>query len=398
MRPMDAQQQIDTLQQRVAELEARLTPAAATPATTAPVTATDTVTEAPRSSRRGLLKLAGAAAVGAVAAGATGAQQAAATNGEAVTIGQWKTGTSPTRTDLDGSAGGGQAFLFQAGTGSNGIGYLTSAALCGMTYNAGVGTGVFGLTSIDGGSGVYGNNEHSTAHGAGVTGVTNSALSQGVRGWNPLGVGVKGDGKIALAGVGSIYGLMVEGTRAAITFHATQGAPGTRSDAHLVGDIDLDVNGELWLCVAAGIPGIWRKLGGGAAAGQFHAVSPFRVYDSRKPAPVHPISTGQNRLVPVGHAIDANGAVIPGLVVPNGASAIMYNLTVVNTVGSNGWLAVNPAGVTTVSASTINWSASGLSLANASVVPLDATKNVTVVCGGTGTSANFIIDVVGYYQ
>jgi len=395
---MDAQQQIDTLQQRVAELEARLTPATTTPATTAPVAATDAVTDTPRSSRRGLLKLAGAAAVGAVAAGATGAQQAAATNGEAVTIGQWKTGTSPTRTDLDGSAGGGQAFLFQAGTGSNGIGYLTSAALCGMTYNAGVGTGVFGLTSIDGGSGVYGNNEHSTAHGAGVTGVTNSALSNGVRGWNPLGVGVKGDGKIALHGVGSIYGMMVEGTRAAITFHATQGAPGTRSDAHLVGDIDIDTNGDLWFCVVAGTPGIWRKLSGAATAGQFHPVTPFRVYDSRKPAPAQPISTGQTRLVPVGHGIDANGNVIPSLIVPNGATAIMYTLTATNTVGSNGWLAVNPAGVNTVSASSINWSATGTSIANTTVVPLDATKKVTVICGGTGTSSNFIVDVVGYYQ
>lgn len=394
---MDAQQQIDTLQRRVAELEARLTPATTTPATGASVAATDAVADTPRSSRRGLLKLAGAAAVGAVAAGATGTQQAAATNGEPVTIGQWKTGTATTRTDFDGAVGMGQAFLFQAGTASNGVGYLTTAALCGMTYNAGAHAGVFGLSNDSGGWGVVGHNENGTTTGSGVWGVCNAPAGSGVYAWNPLGTGLKAEGKIAVTAVGSLYGMIAQGTRAALSLHATQGAPGTRADAHLVGDIDVDNVGDLWFCVVAGTPGIWRKLSGAATAGQFHPVTPFRVYDSRKPAPAQPISTGQTRLVPVGHGIDANGNVIPSLIVPNGATAIMYTLTATNTVGSNGWLAVNPAGVNTVSASSINWSSTGTSIANTTMVPLDATKKVTVICGGTGTSCNFIIDVVGYY-
>ncbi len=38
-----------------------------------------------------------------------------------------------------------------------------------------------------------------------------------------------------------------------------------------------------------------------------------------------------------------------------------------------------------------------LTLANASVVKVSSTRTVTVICGGTSTSTNFIIDVVGYY-
>ena len=122
------------------------------------------------------------------------------------------------------------------------------------------------------------------------------------------------------------------------------------------------------------------------------------MYDSRKPAPASPLATGANRLVIVANKIDANGAVAVANVVPSFANAIAYNLTVVNTVGSNGYLAVNPGGVTAVSASAINWNASGQTMANASVVQVNASRQVTVVCGGTGTSTNFIIDVVGYYR
>jgi len=387
---MDAQQQIETLQQRVAELETRLTP-------TEPAEPDVAAGGQPCASRRGLLRLAGAAAVGAVAAGIGGVRPAAATNGEPVTIGQWKTGTATTRTDFDGSVGQGQAFLFQAGTSSNGVGYITTSALCGMTYNSGAHAGVFGLTADGGGSGVVGHNENLSSTGAGVWGVSDSPAGSGVYAWNPAGTGLKAEGKIAVTAVGSLYGVLAQGTRAALSLHATQGAPSGRADAHLAGDIDIDNTGDLSFCITAGTPGVWRKLSGSTSAGQFHAVTPFRVYDSRKPAPAQPIATGQNRLVPVGHGIDAAGNVIPNLIVPNGATAMMYTLTVANTVGSNGWLAVNPAGVTAVSASSINWTATGMSLANTTVAPLDSTKKVTVICGGTSTSCNFIIDVVGYY-
>ena len=82
---------------------------------------------------------------------------------------------------------------------------------------------------------------------------------------------------------------------------------------------------------------------------------------------------------------------------PAGATAIMYNVTVVNTVAS-GWLSVNPGGVASTATSTINWGSSGTVLANGTMVALDANRGITVACGGTGASTNFIIDVTGYYR
>ncbi|MEQ1699285.1 MAG: hypothetical protein ABMA25_04200 [Ilumatobacteraceae bacterium] len=120
-----------------------------------------------------------------------------------------------------------------------------------------------------------------------------------------------------------------------------------------------------------------------------------RAYDSRKPS-ANPLATGQSRTVSVATKYDINGNSL-GALVPVGATAIAFNLTVVNTVGSNGYLAINEGGNTTVSASIINWSAAGLTLANSSLVQLNANREITVICGGTATSCNFIIDVVGYY-
>jgi hypothetical protein len=151
------------------------------------------------------------------------------------------------------------------------------------------------------------------------------------------------------------------------------------------------------MCVVSGTPGTWRKLTGPAVAGGFHAISPSRVYDSRSAAPAPGLlANGANRLISVADKRDlTTGAVVTANVVPAGATAIFVNLTVVDTVGS-GFLAVNEGGNTTVAASAINWSGPGQILANGLAVPLDASRQVTVI-GGGGGSTNFILDVGGYY-
>ena len=131
------------------------------------------------------------------------------------------------------------------------------------------------------------------------------------------------------------------------------------------------------------------------------AISPARVYDSRKtnPGPQSILSTGNSRTISVANQYDVNtAALVTADVVPAGATAIAYNLTVVNTSAAVGFLTVNAGGNTVVAASSINWSGSGATLANASVVKLNANREVTVICGGTNASTNFIVDVVGYYQ
>jgi hypothetical protein len=170
--------------------------------------------------------------------------------------------------------------------------------------------------------------------------------------------------------------------------------------SHIRGEVAYDETTDaLWCCVEAGNPGNWRKLSGLSTAGAFHAITPARVYDSRKPAPLPGVlATGQTRTVSIADRRDpSNGSVVQTNVVPARATAIAYNLTIVSTVGSNGFLAVNEGGNTTVSASVINWSASGLTLANSTVVKV-SNAQITVICGGTSTSCHFIIDVLGYYR
>ena len=83
---------------------------------------------------------------------------------------------------------------------------------------------------------------------------------------------------------------------------------------------------------------------------------------------------------------------------PAGAIAVTVNLTITGTVGASGNLAVNPGGDTLAHASSINWFGPGQTLANSTVVQVDASTRVTVICNGpVGASTNFIIDVLGYW-
>jgi hypothetical protein len=129
----------------------------------------------------------------------------------------------------------------------------------------------------------------------------------------------------------------------------------------------------------------------------FVPIAPKRVYDSRFIAPLGPIPTNTNRVISVanGYATDTATVDAPD-VVPQTARAIAYNLTIANTVGA-GFLSVNPGDAAALGGSSINWSGPGLSLANGLVVKLDGNRQVKVFCGNGGGSADFIIDVLGYY-
>jgi hypothetical protein len=170
------------------------------------------------------------------------------------------------------------------------------------------------------------------------------------------------------------------------------------STANDSGSIKLDINKVLWLCVESGTPGVWQQIGGLGVAGAYHAVTPSRVYDSRLSTyPLNGVlSSGQNRTISVANSYNTtSGALVTSNFVPAGATAVFANVTVVGTVGE-GWLAVNPGGVTAVSASTINWSAAGQILANAISLTLNASRQITVVNGSPG-STNFIVDITGYW-
>ena len=96
-------------------------------------------------------------------------------------------------------------------------------------------------------------------------------------------------------------------------------------------------------------------------------------------------------------AAAASGAVVTADVIPAGATAITANVTVVNTVQS-GFLTVNPGGTTDINAATVNWFASGQILNNGVTLTISATRQVTVIAGGTdASSTHFVIDVTGYF-
>ena len=193
------------------------------------------------------------------------------------------------------------------------------------------------------------------------------------------------------------YGVIVNGTDTDIGINPSGNPPPSINRRNEAGSIKLDSSCVLWLCVETGTPGVWQQIGGLGVAGAYHAVTPSRVYDSRLSTyPLNGVlSSGQNRTISVANSYNTNGVLVTSNFVPAGATAVFANVGVVNTVGE-GWLAVNPGGVTAVSASTINWSAAGQILANGVALTLNDSRQLTAVNGSPG-STNFFIDITGYW-
>ena len=376
------------------------------------------------SSRRGMLKLAGAAAVGAVGVAIAGnAAPAAANNGDPLVLGQVGDGTGAiapaqqaigqTRHDwLPLSTGAG--FLFQAGAVNKNHDSEFPCALAGWTTSGPNPTGVYGRSTLADGNGVVGSATSGVGvRGNGAIGVTASGTTTGLTATSSGGDGISASstgGGASAAGVRGLFGQYSIAANLSVKANlylqpnnnflgsSPKTVPSARTDAHLVGELE-NVDGDLWWCVVAGTPGTWRKISGPAVAGAFHALTPGRVYDSRQAAPAPgPLAAGANRTISVADRRDAlltTGAVVEAGFVPAGATAVAANVTITGTVGA-GFLTVNPGGNITVGASTINWKADNQDIANGVILTLNANRELTIVAGGGG-STGFIIDVNGYY-
>jgi hypothetical protein len=136
-------------------------------------------------------------------------------------------------------------------------------------------------------------------------------------------------------------------------------------------------------------------------AGSLHPIPPTRVYDSRKsmtPMANGILTTGSSRTISVKDRRNVNTCAVEATdVIPAGATAVEFNLTIANTVGTNGFLAINPGTDTVVHASHINWFGASQINANSGAIPVDGSRRVTVIAGGTSTSCHFIVDITGYY-
>ncbi len=157
-----------------------------------------------------------------------------------------------------------------------------------------------------------------------------------------------------------------------------------------VGDVVCDTFGSLWFATSGPSGPRYVKLAGASTAGAFHAITPTRSVDSRIAG--GRLSSGQTRTADL--AVNLNG----GALVPYRATAAVVNVTITATEGA-GFLTLFPFGVSRPTASTINWSASGQTVANGATIALGSAQRLSVYCGGSGgPSTELLIDVTGYYR
>src|SRR5258705_9527079 len=106
---------------------------------------------------------------------------------------------------------------------------------------------------------------------AAISGSVERIFPHGVSG---VSVVANGYGTIGL-GTGQATGVLARGSTRANLELFSEGASGPgRAGTHNKGEIVNDANGDVWLCVTAGNPGGWRKLGGPSTSGQLHLVTP----------------------------------------------------------------------------------------------------------------------------
>lgn len=126
------------------------------------------------------------------------------------------------------------------------------------------------------------------------------------------------------------------------------------------------------------------------SGGRFTPIDPVRVYDTGAD-PQGPLAAGVSRFVSTATTQDGRNPVVPA-----GATAVAYNLTVVRPeVG--GHLRVMPGDVESSPASAINWTRRGDVIANGLTVQLDAQQRIRVF-NAAAESVPFLVDVVGYYS
>ena len=90
---------------------------------------------------------------------------------------------------------------------------------------------------------------------------------------------------------------------------------------------------------------------------------------------------------------DTSGA----YVLPSGAVAVSYNLTITQTEGS-GFLAMWKYGEPDPGTSSINWRQAGLDIANGGICGLGNLYYVYLRVGGYHAKTHFIVDVTGYFS
>lgn len=350
--------------------------------------------------RRGLLKMAGAALAGAAGAAALKAVPSAAATGQAVLQGCYNFASLNQPTYLL-MAGGtplseaGAAFIARSSTGLRGAGYYTTnrAAEIGVLGiskgatqdGAGEGTGVLGLSSS--GIGVEG----ASSTGSGVLGVSGTGYD--VQAGFPVTGGVVGSGRISQVGR---FDANATAPNLAPAFAVT--TTGTFSFQH---EIVRGSQATIWASRYASSgsnQSRWKRINTvrtDTSDGLGGAFKPFRLIDTRSGA--IKAASSVTVVAVAGHGTGASA-------IPGSAIAVMGNLTAVNYTGP-GFLAIMPAGIVigtgvgqynpNADPSSVNFIVGQAAIANSFVCGLSS-GSLQVFVGDK--SSHFIIDITAYLE
>ncbi len=296
-------------------------------------------------SRRGLLKWGGLGAAAVLAAAGIaglGHATAQAANGDALILGQNNTASSTT--------------------------LLTTTASTGVSVNA---------SATDNSTALYG---LGGTNGIGAYGITGGAAGYGVFGFCAPGYGVVGFSSTGIDIWASGAGRFLQ------NLSGFTGAPTTGS--YNVGEQIRDNAGDLYICVASGSPGTWRRVAAGTPghSGSFNFLpEPIRLLDTRTGSPWTAGST---------HTLQVTGVVVDGISVPTGSVGVVGNVTVVGPT-SSGDLRLFP-GPALPPTSSINFAA-GQTLANGVTVRFNGSGQIEFqVDMASGATTNVLFDAVGY--
>jgi hypothetical protein len=374
----------------------------------------DTARDDHRLLRRGIL----GGAVGAVAALAVGrASPVSAADGDNVRAGLTTTSLNTTVV-ANGTTTSAVGFRATATSASYGTGVEGNGSAYGVVGNGGQYAGVAGDSAR--GTGVSGQARATSGPAAGVSGYAFSVDGVGVAGASPnIGVGGRADNDfrwptgtpIGMYGVADIdggVGAMFAGRRAPLRLVPADASGAPAAGQHEIGELVVDSAGRVFVCTAAGTPGTWNELGAAAAAPPAATIRPTL---QLLPTPERFVDTrralgGVQGVVAAGttHTFSLTGrdgqALDPALRIPDEATAIVGNLTVIGAPGTPGaYLTMWPGGeMPTVSNINYGPNSVGDAIANGFTVGLaDAGDGHSGVRLFNFGQCDYIIDVTGYY-
>jgi hypothetical protein len=364
-----------------------------------------------KTDRRGMLRMAGGAVLGAAGIAALKIAPASAATGGNFILGCGNAATSDTTL---------------INTGGTAVGMTVQAGIHGLEGVASGGTneiGVVGTTKSGTGVGVAGQATATGGPGIGVKGQAGSGT--GVQGISATGAGVDGEtggSGPGVAGLGTAGqgGLFVSSTGydAQLGFPIPGGAVGS-GRLGMVGRLDVGAiapniapafqvsstgsftfehelvrgnDSSIWASRFSNTgtnQSRWKRINAvrvDSADGTGAPYAPFRVYDSRAgSAPKKAV--GSTTTVPIaGHGTGTS-------TIPGDAIAVMGNLTATGYTAP-GFLALSPNGIA-VSTSSVNFITGQAAIANGFIVGLSGGA-VQVKVAGSAT--HFIIDITGYIQ